>query len=293
MQRLSFPTLDRPKAAAKWLARQSDNVTLTRAQQAVAHAVGYRDWYELSGSNPTEDIGRAADLDHAKRVVLAVADDLDLPIGDVQFAISKSRLLGSQPPSLAEMLQLRAMLWRERLFGPSGRGKPGTVVRVKSPGENGFAYFKGVDRATHLIFDTGPGLRANTEVITSKLPLPDFVPSRLWLPYGFWTLTDGSTVIFSRDNVPMWKVAGGQTERLEPWTTIQGWKERAYFPEMAGAVSWSSGSARSLAIGFLEAHRIFEPPKLLDVMPYLFKPDVSSVGVAVGRMEEERVAVNV
>ena len=292
MQRISFPTLDRPKAAAKWLARQSDKVSLTRAQQAVAHAVGYRDWHELGSSNASEHISPGTGVNYVKRVVLAVADDLDLPIGDVQFAICKSRLLGSQPPSHEDMLQLRAALWRERLFGPPGGGRPGTVVRVKSPGENSFAYFKSIDRATHLIFDTGPGLRANSEVITPKTPLPDFVPSRLWLPYGFWTFADGSTVIFSRDNVPMWKIVGGQTERLEPWTTIQGWEERAYFPEMAGAISWSSGSARSLAVAFLDAHRIFEPPKLLDVMPYLFKRDVNSVGAAVEQMEEERAAVH-
>jgi hypothetical protein len=32
---------------------------------------------------------------------------------------------------------------------------------------------------------------ADFELVTPRVPLEDFVPARLWLPYGYWTLATG------------------------------------------------------------------------------------------------------
>ncbi|MBF5095419.1 hypothetical protein F1643_14275 [Azospirillum sp. INR13] len=124
------------------------------------------------------------------------------------------------------------MIWRDRFFGPPGRGKAGTIVRVKAPGSNRTpAYLKSMGRPTHLFYDTGYGICADFEVVTPRVPLEDFAPSRLWLPYGYWTLKDGSTVTFARDYKPLWHVTDGGITRLDPWLWIRGIEKENPFPD--------------------------------------------------------------
>lgn len=190
--RLYFSSIERPKSAARWLCRLKGDVSLGNALEAIASATGYRDWYELSHTKAF--LGQRAALSsiEMRNVILSIADTLAMDVGDVHFSVSKSRLLGDMPLPIEKMLEVRAMLWRARLFGAPGRGKPGTVLRVKSTGEKNIAYLKAKGRPTHVILDNGLGIRADFEVITPREQLPDFVPSRLWIPYGVWTLSDGS-----------------------------------------------------------------------------------------------------
>lgn len=73
------------------------------------------------------------------------------------------------------------------------------MVIDKAYGSDTPAYLIRSGKPTYLLFDTGMGSRADFEVATPRKPLADFVSSRLWLPYGYWTLQDGSEVIFARD----------------------------------------------------------------------------------------------
>jgi hypothetical protein len=132
--------------------------------------------------------------------------------------------------------------------------------------------------------DTGMALRADFKVVTPRTPLPDFVPSRLWLPYGYWTLRDGSEVMFSRDYFPLWRIAQGAVERLDPWLWIKDKTAETHFTKAAATVVWAVGPARELALQHLVARRIFELPKLVDVMPHLFEPDVDKIADGVGRL---------
>lgn len=108
-----------------------------------------------------------------------------------------------------DQLGLRTKIWRQRVFGPSGRGKPGAVVRDRAHGANTTAYLRRAGKPTYLLFDTGMNARADFEVVTPRTPLADFAPSRLWLPYGHWILQDGSEVVFARDYLPMWRAPRG------------------------------------------------------------------------------------
>tara|TARA_A100001391_G_scaffold65878_6_gene41528 strand:- start:2699 stop:3352 length:654 start_codon:yes stop_codon:yes gene_type:complete len=216
--RIQFPDLTRPKQVAKYLARASAELKLATVQEALARALGYRDWHELSITNDPNGLDAAAgpDLDAVLLMILDLADALGLPDGHVQYAISRARLLGATPWSIDENKVLRTSLWRRRVFGPPGRGKPGTVVKDKAHGSAAPAYLRYPGRPTHLLFDTGFGMRADFEVVTPRSALPDFVPSRIWLPYGVWQLTDGSEILFSRDYLPMWRISSDRTERLAP-----------------------------------------------------------------------------
>lgn len=286
--RFHFANLNRPKQAAKNLARLEPGLKLSAVQEALSHVLGYRDWHELSISAAPTSLAadREADANETLRIIADLADALGLPESEVQYAISKARLLWNAPLSLDDHQALCAKIWRNRLFGPPKRGKPGTVVKDKAYGANAPAYLLRTGRASYLLFDTGIGVRANFEVLTPRNPLPDFVPSRLWLPYGHWTLQDGSEVIFSRNYYPMWRVNEGRVERLDPWLWINGIAAVSHFGTAATTGLWASGPAREMALQHLARHRIFELPKLVGVMPHLFEADVDEIPEGVVRMYE-------
>lgn len=282
--RIQFPDLARPKQAAKFLFRLTAKQKLSSVQEVLSRALGYRDWHELSlDSHPKPSLGSVeVNMGQALRIVLDLAGALDVADADVQYAVSKARLLRERPWALEENLALRAAIWRLRLFGSPGRGRIGTVVRDKACGANSPAYLRRPGRPTYLLFDTGPGERADFEVATPRVPLPDFVPSRLWLPYGYWILKDGSEIIFSRDYFPMWRIFQGRAERLAPWIWINDITEQRQF-DAAGFGGWADEARRTLAIEHLGRHRILELPMLIDVMPHLFEADVDSMQDGVRR----------
>ena len=290
--RIPFSDLARPKQAAKNLARLSSELKLAAVHESLAGVLGYRDWHELSmfAQSSTASAATEADVDDGMRIVLGLADVLYLPDADVQYAISKARLVGDMPWSMEFQLALRAAIWRERVFGSPARGKRGTVVRDKAHGSNTPAYLLQAGRPTRVLFDTGMGDRADFEVVTPRIPLADFVPSRLWLPYGYWTLHDGSEVMFARDYLPLWRIASGTVELLDPWLWIDGIAAEFHFGRSLETVVWAKGPARDMALRHLAHHRIFELPRLVDVMPYLFEDEVGSIGDGVWRLFEQRGA---
>jgi hypothetical protein len=284
--RIQFSDLARPKQAAKNLTRLSPALQLSSVHEALARSLGYRDWHELSSSPPSGAATAACETVSAMSIILGLADALNLPDPDVQYAVSKARLLEDR--SIDNQLNLRSAIWRERVFGAPGRGKPGTVVRDKAHGANTPAYLRQAGRPSLLLFDTGMGIRADFEVATPRTPLRDFVPSRLWLPYGYWTLRDGSEVIFSRDYLPMWRIAEGKVERLDPWLWINGTTSEFHFGQSPPTVVWAQGRARDDAVIHLEQRRIFELPKLVDIMPHLFEADVEAITDGVAKLLKQR-----
>jgi hypothetical protein len=265
--RIQFPDLSRPKSAAKLLSRYSPKVNLASAQEAIARAAGYRDWHELRNAQPASQ--SVFDFEAAGQIVVGVGDALGLSYSDVQYAVAKSRLLGASPWRLDDHLALTTKVWRERIFGTPARGKPGTVVKVRAHGEARPAYLSRAGRPTHVLYETGPGICADFEAVAPRLPLADFVPARFWLPYGHWTLCDSSEVIFARDYLPMWRIAEGKVERLDPWLWIEGIEDMKVYSSQLGTVIWARGLARELALSHLRRHRIFELPRLVDAMLHL------------------------
>jgi hypothetical protein len=280
--RIQFFDLDRPKQAAKYLFRVAADSKLSYTQEGLARVLGYRDWHDLSAnSHDDRQIGTCdLSVQDSLQIILELADTLGLPYSEVQYAVSKARLLRATPWSLEEQMALRSSIWRRRHFGAPGRGKPGTVVKDKAHGAKTPAYLRRAGRPTYLLFDTGLGERADFEVATPRIILPDFVPSRLWLPYGIWKLKDGTEVIFSRDYFPMWGISESRVERLAPWLWVNNIVDQSYFWK-DGAGGWASTSVRQMAIDHLANERIFDLPKLVDIMPHLFEADVESMKDAV------------
>lgn len=287
--RMPIPDLSRVKATAKALARLSSTAKLATVQEALARALGYRDWHELSVSTVrAASAMKSVDL---LGIVLSLSEVLELDPGDVQYVLDKTRLLSAAPLSLEDHLGLSTAIWRRR-FGPAVRGKPGAVVKVKTHGHIQQAYLLQAGRPTYLLFDTGPGSRADFEVSMPSTPLPDFVPSRLWLPYGYWTLTDGSEVIFSRDYFPLWRVTPDATQRVDPWLWINGIAAEHHFGGPKGE-AWYSGPAREAALQHLAKQRVRALPRLASIMPHLLGSSVEKMASAVACLYAERGQVAV
>lgn len=284
--RMLFPDPSRPKMAAKLLSRVAPEVKVSDALAAVARATGYRNWNDLQGAGGSAAGHGVAGFNEARHVVLAIADRLPIAHSDVQYAVAKSRLLRSGAWTLAEHLQLCAAVWRERVFGPPAWGKPGSVIKVRAHGRTLPAYLRLQGRPSYVLYDTGPGMCADFEVVTPRVPQDDFVPARLWLPYGYWTLRDGSEVIFARDYLPMWRVSDAGVERLDPWLWIEGISKTTVFSEVLGTVIWERDRARDAALAHLASRRIFELPRLVEAMADLIAGGAESLGPSVARMKE-------
>lgn len=280
--RIQFSDTSRPKQAAKNLARLPGAPALSTVQAVVARSLGYRDWHDLD-QNPGTDSAVSSTGPDAPRIISNLAALIGLPDADVQYAVSKARLFGSTPWTLDEQLDIRAGLWRSRLFGPPGRGKLGTVVRDMAYNARTPAYLLVPGKPTTILSDTQRLTRADFEVTTPRTPAADFVPSRLWLPYGAWTLNDGSEVLFSRDYYPLWRIDGERVERIDPWLWIDGKVDEMHFAPPRSSV-WASGPARDAALEKLARHRIADVPRLADIMAHLIDPDIDTFGPAVARL---------
>ncbi len=137
--RIHFSDVVRPKQAAKYLAPAGTELKLATVHEALAQALGYRNWHELSimarANKPvtTEPVG----LKDALSIILQLADALVLPEPDVQYAVSKARLLRATPWSIDDHIFLRTSIWRQRFFGAPGRGKPGSAGERAALGRGG------------------------------------------------------------------------------------------------------------------------------------------------------------
>lgn len=297
--RIQFSDLERPKAAAKQLVRVNSNLMLSAAQEAIAQETGHRDWHELAASLCSES-DKTTDLNATATTALIhrLATKLGMLFGDVQYALTKARffeILSS--PEMQSGLRARAL--REYTFGTPGRGKPGTVVKSKARGmfgsvvrgSPGYLLPKSADsRSTsRIVFSSGIGGLADFEVLTPRLPVPDFLPARFWLPYGYWTLADGAVVPYSRDYLPLWHIdLDGKVTRPEPWYWIKGIARNLNFPEACQTPGiWSYGHSYAAATQFLRDRRVLGLPRLVEAFPFMFEAEVNSVENAVLKLQEK------
>jgi hypothetical protein len=221
--RFHFPNLDRPKKAAKRIARLLGGAPpLSKVQNGLAAALGYRDWHELDLAHasqppqpldqdlPAEDFHRrSADL------TLKLAKVFRLSDIEAQYVLLDSRLTGDQV-TLDDQFAIRLACWRANDLWPSS-GMVGTVVRAPAsfagPRQLGMltADFDTLSRGrpVQIITDNRCGICSRSEIAIPRTPLLPFVPYRLRLAYGVWTEPGGTKVLFSRDYAPMWRLRDG------------------------------------------------------------------------------------
>ena len=83
--------------------------------------------------------------------------------------------------------------------------------------------------------------RSEISVFRDQSQAKNFLPMRLRLPYGKWSLQDGYEVLFNRDYCPIWqRSASGEVTRIDPETDVPFEDEEFYFGD--GSTPWNSKS---------------------------------------------------
>jgi hypothetical protein len=286
--RVHFPNLERPKKAARRLSSQFPNLQLHRAQKAVARAVGYANWHELESSyaehlpTPLDQLWIEADFrQQALRAIGALSDELQISAGDALYALSNMRLTGDRIWKLEDHTMLRIDLWRRSHIFSSARRSRGSVVRVKGLKQSPcLSYVCSYGQPTRVLCDLGVAHCADFEVTVPRKKQPEFLPARLWQPYGVWRLKDGSEIVFSRDYFPLWRVLCSDIQRLPPWLWIEGIQNQRHFLGRRDWMWWDD-EARTLKLEYLSSNNISGLPILSDILPLLLNNKAKSIEDAV------------
>lgn len=277
--RLHFPNLSRPKKAAKHLANLL-TAPLSRCQSSIARACGYRDWHDLelnhsagAASPLDQSIPRDEFIQRQADLVLIIANCLDVPDGDAQFALAESHLSGDKLATLEDQIAIRLAIWRRTTLPLTKRRERGATGVLKSPGRNGeVVILRSFGNPASVITNQNVGGVADFEYVSPKSPPPLFLPMRLYLPYGYWTEEGGSHVVFSRDYKPMWRLRhGARPERLYPWLWIK-WKDQTFLWD-DGNTPWANSNMQRKLESFLQKNEIRMLPVLADALPLLVHND--------------------
>lgn len=273
--RLHFPNTSRPKKAAKHLASRL-TIALSSAHRAVARALGYRDWHELEQLIHTgvscaldQNITTESFVERQSRLTLAIARELSVFDGDVQYALAEARLTGDRSPLLDEQIAIRLTCWRATGLPTVGSRQRGAVGKLKTAGRNEEAVIlREHGRPTYVISHQAISMVGDFEYVSPRVAPPLFIPMRLYLPYGYWIEHDGARVVFSRDYKPMWRLRAGQSiERVEPWLRVSFIEQIHLWPE--SQAPWSSNELNALLDDYLVQNGIFGLPILADALPLL------------------------
>lgn len=130
--RFHFEDLARPKSAAKYLVALSSEVKLSQAQEAIARALGYRDWHELSAATPAVVSLPRPDIKDAI-IVRRLSQELGLDPAAVQKAMAKSRMPDGAPWTEERHERCRVALGGEALRLSAVdivRGRAATAYRL-------------------------------------------------------------------------------------------------------------------------------------------------------------------
>lgn len=276
--RFYFPNLTRPKKASKLIAEKL-GVPLTSIQTATARILGYSNWHDLE-KNHSKQAASLLDqnLEHSDFVerqaqfTLELAEALQIPNGDAQYALAGSRLIGDRPKSLSDQVDIRLRCWRLTELPLAKTRTRGALGQIKSLGRKETAILKSFGRPTTAITQKNVSGVADFEYISPKQPSALFLPMRLYLPYGYWIEDNGAKVLFSRDYKPMWRIrANLPVERLEPWLWIKR-REMVHLWEEAHT-PWDSMELRLRMESYLDEMGIHTLPILADALPLLVHDD--------------------
>jgi hypothetical protein len=267
--------LTRPKKAAKIIAREL-GVPLSITQRAIARACGFRDWHDFEAKASAglasildQELSVEAFVTRQARLTLAIAECLGVPDGDVQHAMSGSRLTGDRTISLDEQIAIRVGCWRETSIPMTGPRQSGAVGRLTAPGRIGEpVILRSFGRSYEAVTHYSVATVADDEYASPKSAPPLFIPMQLYLPYGYWTESDGARVVFSRDYKPLWRLRPGvRPERVEPWKWIK-WRSQDHLWEDAHT-PWADPDVYASLLDELKANRIQTLPILADALPLL------------------------
>ena len=269
--RLFFHSVDGAKMMAKRLA-SSTGQPLSKCQNMFAKAAGYRDWFDLNqncavgwDASWENDLGN----DQLATLIIGLAELLEAEVGDVQFALTQTGIMQGGRQSLEQQLALRAILFRNTSIPDLGDRQPGAVGKCKY--DHLAMILRSFGGLTRVIrdrcVDTGV---AEFEFVTPRASIPLFIPTALYLAYGSWTERDGSTVIHSRDYLPLWRLRSGHNpERLNPADWIEHDDHYDSWFWQDHNAPWENAKRIAEEQKRLQSFGIYGLPKLVEILPDL------------------------
>lgn len=268
-----YPLSSDPRAlkrAAQALSKIDGAGSLSTCQEAMARAVGYRDLHHaLSVSTSPSGTAASIDVDAAVGVIARAATATSLPVGVTLDALLRARFLPGMVDA-EHALAIRQGLFA-RDYAAAGRFDPGGVCRLKAIGHADdralvLRRSPGSDSLSKAMMDHGIVSCVSHEMRMHRSG-SFFIPLRFWMPYGAWTDEDGSTVLFSRDYCPLWRIADGQAPvRDDPNRIVRFTSERWFFNE--GTFREASETVSEKGLQILRDHRVISLPRLVEWLPH-------------------------
>ena len=306
--RIYFPNMVRPKKAAKNMMTKIPGLRLAAAQRLIAMASGYPDWHILeqdhatAPATPLDESWTLAEFRQRGAQMLLAVTKFGLAPGDLIYALSTARLTGNRLWSREDHAAILLLVWRQlgRLGVRDGR-KPGRVVRLRDCGTIGYFLVGGLvpdypdfmveglgklrshrkGKNALVLVDDSTVIWSLKDVVVPRTSLPDFLPECLWLPVGTWHYSDGSEVLFSYGDHPLWKISSAGIERVAPWEKFVAVPKRTSFfsptawsaPRM-GTWNLQTAQGKKNAIERLDDLGINALPKLADALPVILTRNV-------------------
>ena len=283
--RIPHTDISRPKRTAKLISRVSGR-PLSKCQQAIAKGTGYRDWHELErqvSEQKMSALGSYVSLEDQANVILLIAEIMETDLGPVQFASAEGRLFTTEVSDVDVQLTVRGSALRKSSIPYLGKRMRGEIGKINAAGFRTFpVILKSYGAPTKTLTNRSPDTGcADFEYVSPRAQQKFYIPSRLYLAYGQWKEPNGSTVLFSRDYKPMWRLRDGKLpEPVKPSQRIRKVAEEWFWDDTD--TPWQNKRRHREEIARLTKLGVRTLPLLVDVLPLLVnRDDVSSIGSAV------------
>ena len=269
--RTIFNNIDQPKRLAKRISDCTE-LPLSKCQEALASAIGYRNWHELWQT--TAGIGTVSQpltltLDEHADLIVKIASTLDTQVGDVQFALCDAGVCNPDGLGLEFQHDLRALVFRKTSIPDRGWRQAGSVGKLKYDATP--MILRSFGSLVSAVVHRGNGMSVGDfEFVTPRQKIPLFIPARLYLAYGSWTEADGALVLHSRDYLPLWRIRqNSRPERLNPadWINHDEDKDQWFWEDHTAP--WKSIKRQKEEISRLESYGVRGMPLLAEVLPDL------------------------
>jgi hypothetical protein len=261
--------------AAKMLSRESAT-SQSQCRETISKAIGYNDYYDLRQNELSKlgvnNLATSHSTEVETTITALISSQLDVSPVTAQHILANTLFNNGQPPNIDHALKVISGAFERTVLPQQGKRQSGQVGKLKTHGRDGeHVILRNFGGVTHVInHQTANAIVADFEYVSPTIPLPLFIPMRLYMPYGIWTEHDGSRVLFSRDYFPMWRLRKGKTpERMKPWERIN-YREETWFLSEED-MPWYNSNNFTVCLRLLEQEGIRSFPLLLDALPLIIK----------------------
>jgi hypothetical protein len=284
-------------ATSKHISRQIPELKLSKVQEALSRALGYRDFhdfqFEHKSAAPSHQDQQITEFEFRQRwtkIIVDAAMILDVDDGTMQYYLAQTRLTGDRKWTLDDHLAIRAHCWSAQgIVGLRGRkhGGFGRIIEDDTKlGEDGYIVNSGKPSA--ILGLSGFWQCADYELAPLGKAIDPFVPYSHYVPYGYKPMADRK-VYFGREYFPLWIVHGdGGIERPNPWEHFHAGSDAVWFATTTGE-NFLSEKTRSLALNSLAEDGISGLPVFANATPSILKSGTTSLSAAVDALKSHHV----